>query len=91
MSIKKYQVEEAMSTNKPRNAFLLLVLGILGSLLLTGPSAVKAGIFEASNEVTYKEYWVHHSQFTGGCNDDGTPTSPYGTFYLCLLYTSRCV
>ena len=60
MSIKKYQVEEAMSTNKPRNAFLLLVLGILGSLLLTGPSAVKAGIFEASNEVTYKAVSYTH-------------------------------
>ena len=79
-----------MSKNKLRNAVLMLVLGILGSLLLTGPTAVEAGIFEASNEVTYKEYWVHHSQFTGGCNDDGTPTSPYGTFYLEPHLPNKC-
>ena len=79
-----------MSKNNPRNAILLLVLGILGSLLLTGPTAVEAGIFEANNEVTYKEYWVHHSQFTGGCNDDGTPTNPYGTFYLEPHLLNKC-
>ena len=59
-----------------------MVLVILGSLMLMAPKVTKAGIFNAGEEVTYKEYWVHHNQFTGGCNDDGTPTSPSGSWYL---------
>jgi uncharacterized repeat protein (TIGR02543 family) len=79
-----------MSKINPRNAFLLLVLGILGSLLLTGPTAVEAGIFKANNEVTYKEYWIHHDEFTGGCNDDGSPTNPYGSFYIEPHLFNKC-
>ena len=68
--------------NTTRLSILFLALVILGSLLLMAPAITKAGIFNASNEVTYKEYWVHHNQFTGGCNDDGSPTSPSGSWYM---------
>ena len=68
--------------NTKRISMLFMVLVILGSLMLMAPKVTKAGIFNAGEEVTYKEYWVHHNQFTGGCNDDGTPTSPSGSWYL---------
>lgn len=68
--------------NIKRISILLLAFVILGSLMLMVPKVTKAGIFNAGEEVTYKEYWVHHNQFTGGCNDDGTPTAPYGSLYL---------
>lgn len=68
--------------NIKRISILLLAFVILGSLMLMAPKTTQAGIFNADEEVTYKEYWVSHSQFTGGCNDDGTPTSPSGSWYL---------
>lgn len=68
--------------NVKRISILLSAFVILGSLMLMAPKETKAGIFNAGEEVTYKEYWVHHNQFTGGCNDDGTPTSPGGSWYL---------
>jgi hypothetical protein len=50
---------------------LLLLLALSALLLLVGPSGVQAGIYRASGEVTYKEYWVPHTQFTGGCHPGG--------------------
>ena len=70
-----------MLRSKRHYTTLLLGLVLLGSLLLTRPSGVAAGIFNASNQVTYKEYWVHHNQFTGSCNDDGSPTHSGGTWF----------
>jgi hypothetical protein len=70
-----------MSSKNTSITLFLLGLALL-ILPLTGPSPVEAGIFRASGEVTYKEYWVPHTQFTGGCNEDGTPTNPSGTFYF---------
>ncbi len=62
---------------------IFLGLALFITLLLAGPSPVEAGIFRASQEVTYKEYWVPHSQFTGGCKEDGSPTHPAGNaFYF---------
>lgn len=68
--------------NLTRFSILFLALVILGSLMLMVPAVTEAGIFNASSEVTYKEYWVPHSQFTAGCNDDGSPQSPGGSWYL---------
>lgn len=65
-----------------RIPFAILGMILLGSILISSPRIAMAGIFNASDEVTYKEYWVPHSQFTGGCNDDGSPTSPSGSWYL---------
>lgn len=79
-----------MTSKTWRNLIFVLVLGALGSLLLKGPKTVEAGIFGANNEVTYKEYWVNHNQFTGGCNSDGSPTSPYGSFYMEPQQLNKC-
>jgi len=57
---------------------ILLFVTILSGLLLR-PSTTKAGIFDASSEVTYKEYWVPHSEFTAGCGDK---EQPYGSWYI---------
>ena len=76
--------------NIARISILFLALVILGSLMLMVPGVTEAGIFNASNEVTYKEYWVPHTQFTGGCNADGTPTSPGGSWYLEPHTLAKC-
>jgi len=68
--------------NIKRITTLALMLVAFGSLMLMAPEVTQAGIFNAGEEVTYKEYWVHHNQFTGGCNEDGSPTSPSGSWYL---------
>ena len=58
---------------------ILLILGLL-SVLLLRPTETRAGVFDASGDVTYKEYWVDHSEFTGGCGDDERPSG--NSFYL---------
>lgn len=58
---------------------LLLLIGLLISLG-RAPEA-RAGVFNADEEVTYKEYWMPHSQFTAGCTDTGAPGSPNGSWY----------
>ncbi|HRN67044.1 MAG TPA: DUF1349 domain-containing protein [Promineifilum sp.] len=51
---------------KRLNVFvLLLVLGLVMALGRT-PEA-KAGLYNADGEVTYKEYWMPHKEFTAGC------------------------
>lgn len=59
---------------------ILLVLGVVG-LGAIPPQTALAGIYDENTETTYKEYWIDHKQFTGGCNDDGTPSAPLGSFY----------
>lgn len=71
----------------PKNILVLLV-GLL--LLLLAPGHAEAGIYNNSNEVTYKEYWINHSQFTGGCHEDGSPTAPNGSFYIEPWRLDRC-
>lgn len=61
---------------------VLLVVGLLASLVAVVPAraAIAEGTtYSADGEVTYKEYWVPHSQFDGGCglNQSGPPN-----FYL---------
>ncbi len=60
-------------------AVLFLLLGLVIGLGRT--PAAEAGIYYADAEVTYKQYWVNHSEFTGGCTDEGLPTNPSGSFY----------
>ena len=79
-----------MLRSNTRTLFLVLALGLLGGLVMIRPTAVEAGIFNASNQVTYKEYWVHHDELTGGCNADGTPTHPGGTWYMEVGTRQRC-
>ncbi len=79
-----------MFRSKTHHLVLILALGIVGGLLMILPAPAEAGIFNASSQVTYKEYWVNHSQFTGGCNDDGTPTNPGGTWYVEPWTLQKC-
>jgi hypothetical protein len=37
------------------------------------PGLSGAGVYNSDTEVTYKEYWVDHSEFTGGCGPDLLP------------------
>ncbi len=59
-----------------RITVVILALVILGGLMTIMPNVAEAGIYQASDEVTYKEYWIPHSQFTGGCPPSG------GSWYL---------
>lgn len=59
---------------------VLLLLGVVG-LGAIQPQTVEAGVYDENSETTYKEYWIDHKEFTGGCNDDGTPSSPNGSWY----------
>ncbi len=64
--------------------FTVVVLLLLAGLLIglgRAPRA-EAGIFNASEEVTYKEYWVPHTQFTAGCTPEGLPQDPNGSWYV---------
>lgn len=61
----------------------VLVLLLLAGLLISlgrAPEA-QAGMYNADEEVTYKEYWIPHTQFTAGCDDDGNPLKPLGSWY----------
>ena len=79
-----------MLRSSTRTFVLFLGLALLAGLLMIRPTTVEAGIFNANNQVTYKEYWVNHNQFTGGCNDDGTPTNPSGTWYMEPWTMAKC-
>ncbi len=46
-------------------------------ILISGSDTVQAGIYRASDEVTYKEYWIPHSEFTAGCGDHATGGGSY--------------
>ena len=79
-----------MLRSKTHHLFLILALGLVGGLLTILPSTAEAGIFNASSQVTYKEYWVDHKQFTGGCNEDGSATNPSGTWYVEPWTQQKC-
>ncbi len=63
--------------------FVMVLVVLIGVLIGLGraPEA-RAGIFMADHEVTYNEYWMNHSQFTGGCTDAGLPEEPNGSWYV---------
>ena len=47
-----------MFRSKTRTLFLILGLSLLAGLVMIRPASVEAGIFNANNQVTYKEYWA---------------------------------
>ncbi len=51
---------------------VLIALLCIAPLLFPGAGVVKAGIYNSSSDVTYKEYWIPHSQFTARCQDVGS-------------------
>lgn len=61
-------------------AVLVLLAGLL--IILGRTQIAEAGIYNGSEEVTYKEYWMPHSQFTAGCTPDGLPGDPNGSWYV---------
>ena len=79
-----------MLRSKTHTLVLMLGLVLLAGVLMIRPTPVAAGIYNASNQVTYKEYWIDHSEFTGGCNEDGTPTNPNGTWYTEPWTMQKC-
>lgn len=62
-----------------KRVVLVLFIGALMSLLVWRAASVEAGIYDAANEVTYREYWVPHTEFTAGCGDHEEPN---GSWYL---------
>lgn len=58
---------------------MALMLGLIVGLGRV--PVAEAGIWNADEEVTYKEYWIPHTQFTAGCTEDGQPISPGGSWY----------
>lgn len=70
-------------------------VGILTAVMLAlaaivGPATVQAGVYSNNSEATYTEYWIDHTQFTGGCEDNGSPTNPIGTFYAEPWRLDKC-
>ncbi len=63
----------------PRRRPIALTVALL--LLLVGlvPSVSRADVLGIGSPTTYKEYWVPHSQFTGGCLGDQKSA---GSFYI---------
>ena len=57
----------------------LLFLTLLGLVVALGraPQA-SAGVYNATDEVTYKEYWMNHKEFTAGCAVPGINDKPSG-------------
>jgi uncharacterized repeat protein (TIGR02543 family) len=73
-------------------SILCAAIVIACGLLLGAPSAVQAGVYDSDTEVTYKEYWVPHSEFKGGRNDAQfgcVDTHPNGYAYY-LEPTGNC-
>lgn len=67
-----------------RYAIIAVLFAMLAVLL---PQPVAAGIYEADSPTAYKEYWVDHSEFTGGHVEADLPncvdTKPQGnSWYL---------
>ena len=61
---------------------LLVVLILFGLVIALGRAPqVNAGIYNADGEVTYKEYWMDHKQFTGGCIEPGVNSEPNGNVW----------
>ena len=60
---------------KRRPRLVLLVLALVATLVPAVVSQLGAGasVFPDSTEVTYKEYWIPHSQFSGGCHGTTAP------------------
>ncbi|MEZ4515545.1 MAG: hypothetical protein R3C44_01470 [Chloroflexota bacterium] len=70
-------------SNKLRNTLIIALTAMTLGIVLALPNFAAAGIYNSDDEVTYKEYWIDHSEYTGSCLPDGTPEKPYGnSFYI---------
>lgn len=52
--------------------FLFFAITFVSLGILLSPQSVYAGVYDANSPVTYKEYWVPHSEYDGNCPPDGT-------------------
>lgn len=57
------------STSKRLHYWLLLLMLISSVAPFSAPRPLQAGIYNSSSEVTYKEYWIPHTEYTGGCTN----------------------
>ena len=61
----------------------LVLLFVLGFVLALGRAPeVDAGLYNAGDEVTYKEYWMPHKEFTAGCEVPGINDKPNGNSWF---------
>jgi regulation of enolase protein 1 (concanavalin A-like superfamily) len=69
---------------KQKTLMLMILAVVLAGVALLGTQGVQAGIYNAGQggEVTYKEYWINHDEFTGVCNSDGSPNKPGGAAFI---------
>lgn len=56
-------------------------------LLTVNVSRVQAGIYNSDTDVTYKEYWINHNQYTGGCENTAQWYIEPGTQYSACTKT----
>lgn len=61
---------------------VLVLFFVLGIVMMLGraPKA-DAGFYDAGEEATFKEYWMPHKQFTGGCEVPGINDKPNGSWF----------
>ena len=62
------------------NGIVLLILMGIVVALGRAPEA-NAGLYNDDQEVTYKEYWISHKQFTAGCPTPLVNEKPNGSWY----------
>lgn len=55
---------------------------IASTVIPVGTQVTEAGIYNSSTAVTYKEYWVSHVDWTGGCPEHGLYHPEGNQFYL---------
>ena len=68
--------------NSLRVSFLVLSVLLSSSALFAHwlpIASVYAGVFDDESGATYKEIWIDHNEFTGGCGDHERPD---GTWYV---------
>ena len=60
---------------------LSIIAGSLVAILLfiVQYAGVQAGLYDEDTGTTYKEVWIDHKEFTGGC---GASERPFGTWYV---------
>lgn len=70
-------------------SYIFIIMALFVALL---PGVAEAGIYNADTDVTYKEYWAPHSQYTGGIEDIDTcsPSTPGGGSYYIEPWPRNC-
>lgn len=70
------------------SAVLLLMTLLTGALFLEQSQSVEAGVYNYNTDTIYKEIWVDHKEFTGGCPPDERPN---GSWYVEPARKNVCV